>query len=97
VAKDANGKMGSVAQIRNSRVCADVRARAYNMNFLFTFSGGFGLWVLFRWLKENPQSVALVAFTMMLALVVGIFAFRLLFDLAFPDRAPLRDVSSSED
>ena len=85
--------MGSVAQIGNFRVCA----RAYNMNFLSTFSGGFGLWFLFGWLKENPQSVALVVFTMMLALVVGIFAFRLLFDFAFPDRAPLRDVSSCED
>lgn len=67
------------------------------MNFLFTFSGGFGLWFLFGWLKENPQSVAIVAFTMMLALVVGIVAFRLLFDFAFPDRALLRDVSGDED
>ncbi len=67
------------------------------MNFLFTFSGGFGLWVLVGWLKENPQSAAVAAFTMLLAMVVGVFAFRLLFDFAFPDRAPLRDVSSGED
>jgi len=67
------------------------------MNFLFTFSGGFGLWFLFGWLKENPQSAAVVAFTLLLAMVVGIFAFRLLFDFAFPDRVLLRDVLNDED
>lgn len=94
MAEIENAEVGSVAQIGSSRVSA---CACNNMNFLFTFSGGLGFWFLLNWLKENPQSVALVVFTMMLTLVVGIFAFRLLFDFAFPDRAPLRDVSSGED
>lgn len=56
-----------------------------SMNYLFLLFLSGGLWYLFRLLGENPRSAVLAAATLMLAGICGVFAFRVIFDLIYPD------------
>lgn len=67
------------------------------MNFLLTFFGSGGVWILFTYFKESPSAVPVAFAIMTLAGITGIFAFRFLFDLILPDPPSVRHFDSSED
>ena len=58
---------------------------AFDMNLLLTIIGSSGLWSLFDFYKQNPQSAVIGTVILMFAGVVAVFAFRFLFDLLLPD------------
>ena len=68
------------------------------MNLFFLTVFGIALWIMLRHLGENAMSSTLVSALMLLGGIVGALAFRVLFDLLFPDPPySIRAVADDED